>query len=109
MRCAKCWKIHRATAALLRRVQVWAIASLPRLHEVGEPSGAHTIANVRDESGDAYQDCLKGRYFLNKVTGESLQRAIGCFQSALSQDAHYAPAWAGLADAYARLALIGHW
>jgi adenylate cyclase len=77
------------------------------VHEVGGPSGAHTIVNVRDESGDAYQDCLKGRYFLNKVTGESLQRAIGCFQSALSLEAHYAPAWAGLADAYARLALSG--
>ena len=80
---------------------------IAEVEEVGEPSIARTIVNVRDENGDAYQDCLKGRYFLNKVTGESSQRAIGCFQSSLRQDAHYAPAWAGLADAYARLALSG--
>src|SRR5271167_3215004 len=53
----------------------------------GEAMGARVTAHLRVESGDAHQDCLKGRYFLNKVTGESLQRAIGCFQSALDQDA----------------------
>src|SRR5450631_2121396 len=28
---------------------------------VGEPASLRAVANVRDESGDAYQDCLKGR------------------------------------------------
>ena len=73
----------------------------------GKPMAMRAVAEVRVETGDAYQDCLKGRYFLNKVMGDSLQRAIGCFQSALNQDTRYAPAWAGLADAYSRLALSG--
>jgi DNA-binding winged helix-turn-helix (wHTH) protein len=73
----------------------------------GEAPSPRTAPYVRVQSGDAHQDCLKGRYFLNKVTGDSLQRAIGCFQSALEQDAVCAPAWAGLADAYSRLALTG--
>jgi DNA-binding winged helix-turn-helix (wHTH) protein len=73
----------------------------------GESIVRRVVADGQDESSDAYQDCLKGRYFLNKVTGESLQRAIGCFQSALNQDASCAPAWAGLADSFSRLALTG--
>ncbi len=77
------------------------------VEEAEEAVSARAPAYVGSETGDAYQDCLKGRYFLNKVTGDSLQRAIGCFQSALSQDAGCAPAWAGLADAYSRLALTG--
>jgi DNA-binding winged helix-turn-helix (wHTH) protein len=77
------------------------------IEEADEALGPRATAYVRAESGDAHQDCLKGRYFLNKVTCESLQRAIGYFQSALEQDAACAPAWAGLADAYSRLALTG--
>src|SRR5271157_4071145 len=56
----------------------------------GKPMAMRAVAEVRVETGDAYQDCLKGRYFLNKVMGDSLQRAIGCFQSALNQDTRYA-------------------
>jgi DNA-binding winged helix-turn-helix (wHTH) protein len=55
----------------------------------------------------AYQDYLRGRYFLNKMTSEGLQRAIGCFQSALNDDPHFALAYAGLADIYCQLALSG--
>src|SRR5208283_3875579 len=77
------------------------------VEDSGEPARARPLADIPLEPGDVYQDCLKGRYFLNKVTGESLQRAIGCFQSALNQDEGCARAWAGLADAYSRLALTG--
>jgi DNA-binding winged helix-turn-helix (wHTH) protein len=77
------------------------------VEEIGEPRSTRSPSNVSDKSGDSHLDCLKGRYFLNRVTGESLQRAIGCFQSALGHDIHYAPAWAGLAYSYSRLALSG--
>jgi DNA-binding winged helix-turn-helix (wHTH) protein len=77
------------------------------LEQPDEPLIRHATAYIHSEGGDANQDCLKGRYFLNKVTGESLQRAIGYFQSALEQDSGCAPAWAGLAEAYSRLALTG--
>ena len=49
---------------------------------------------------EAYQDYLKGRYFLSKYTEESNRTAIGYFEAAISKDPVYAPAYAGLADCY---------
>jgi adenylate cyclase len=77
------------------------------VEETGELAVSPPAASVRTEREDAYQDCLKGRYLLNKVTDPSLQKAIGCFQSALNQDTSCAMAWAGLADTYSGLALSG--
>jgi adenylate cyclase len=57
-------------------------------------------------SMDAYQSYLKGRYFWNKRSKESLDKAVGYFRQALEKDPRYAPAYAGLADAYAVLALL---
>jgi DNA-binding winged helix-turn-helix (wHTH) protein/Flp pilus assembly protein TadD len=67
----------------------------------------HADVLARDATPDstAYQDCLRGKFFLNKMTGEALQRAIGCFQSALQEDPRCALAHAGLTDAQCRLAL----
>ncbi|HEX6127323.1 MAG TPA: tetratricopeptide repeat protein, partial [Pyrinomonadaceae bacterium] len=50
---------------------------------------------------DAY---LKGRYFSNRRTVGDLRLAIGFFNEAISKDANYALAYAGLADAYSLLA-----
>jgi len=55
---------------------------------------------------EAYQAYLKGRYFLNKRTGDGLRRAIEYFNSAIETDPTYAEAYSGLADAYA---LSGDW
>jgi serine/threonine-protein kinase len=55
---------------------------------------------------DAYTLYLKGRYFLGK-RGESLPRALDCFAKAVEQDASYALAHAGIADAYSLLAWYG--
>jgi len=49
---------------------------------------------------DAYSAYLKGRYFWSKRTGEGVQRAVEFYQEALRSDPQYAPALAGLADAY---------
>ena len=54
----------------------------------------------------AYEAYLKGRYFLNKRTGDGLRRAIEYFNSAIETDPTYAVAYSGLADAYA---LSGDW
>src|SRR5579872_2094618 len=55
---------------------------------------------------DAYHAYLKGRYFWNKRNKEALERAAGYFREALEKDPDYAPAYAGLADTYAVLALL---
>ncbi|MET4804071.1 winged helix-turn-helix domain-containing protein [Bradyrhizobium sp. LB11.1] len=54
----------------------------------------------------AYENYLKGRYFLNKRTGDGLRAAIRYFRQAIEIDRNYAEAHSGLADAYA---LAGDW
>jgi tetratricopeptide (TPR) repeat protein len=55
---------------------------------------------------DAYEAYLKGRYSWNKRTADGLKKAIDYFNQAIEKDPDYAPAYAGLADAYA---LAGDW
>jgi TolB-like protein/Tfp pilus assembly protein PilF len=55
----------------------------------------------------AYEAFLKAWYQMNKVTEEGFRKAIGFFQQAIEKDAVHAPAYAGLADAYTSLAVIG--
>ena len=54
----------------------------------------------------AYTLYLKGRYFWNDRTEESLRKAISLFKGALRRDKDYALAYTGLADSYASLALL---
>ncbi len=56
---------------------------------------------------EAYQDYLKGRYWLNKSTGEGFDKGIKYFQQAIAIDPMYAPAYSGLADCYTSLAGFG--
>ncbi|HUN59314.1 MAG TPA: hypothetical protein VMU41_14470 [Candidatus Binataceae bacterium] len=60
--------------------------------------------NLVDPS--AYNAYLRGRYFWNRRTSESITRAIGCFEAAIAHDSVYAPAHVGLADCYAMLSSI---
>jgi eukaryotic-like serine/threonine-protein kinase len=55
------------------------------------------------ENGDAYQAFLKGRYHWAKDTEDDLKQAIEYFKEAIHLDSSYAPAYAGMADAYAEL------
>jgi TolB-like protein/Tfp pilus assembly protein PilF len=50
---------------------------------------------------------LQGRYYLNQRTEEGLRKALDFFEKALVEDAEYAAAHAGLADAYGLLAHYG--
>jgi DNA-binding winged helix-turn-helix (wHTH) protein/TolB-like protein len=59
------------------------------------------------ENAEAYQLYLKGRYFWNKRTGESLQKGIEYFRQAIEKDSRYALAHAGLADSYIILGNFG--
>ena len=52
-------------------------------------------------SEDARRACLQGRYHWNRRTAEGLDRAIQHYWRSLAFDAKFAPAHAGLADAYA--------
>jgi tetratricopeptide (TPR) repeat protein len=58
------------------------------------------------DNSEAYQAYLKGRYFWNRGSEESLSKAIQYFGDAIRLDSRYAPAFAGIADSYLDLALF---
>jgi len=55
---------------------------------------------------EAFQLYIKGRYFWNQRTADSLHKGMGYAQQALAIDPTYAPGYVGLADSYNLLA--GH-
>jgi DNA-binding winged helix-turn-helix (wHTH) protein/Tfp pilus assembly protein PilF len=59
------------------------------------------------ENSQAYQLFLKGRHLLNKRLTKTLGEAITLFLQSTDEDPTFAPAWVGLADAYALLSLYG--
>ncbi|HEY1806249.1 MAG TPA: tetratricopeptide repeat protein [Terracidiphilus sp.] len=54
-------------------------------------------------SSAAYDAYLKGRFFWHKMTADAIQQSMAYFHEALSIDAGFAPAYAGLADCYAQM------
>ena len=52
------------------------------------------------ENSEAYQDYVKGRFYLEKRTRENLHKAIDQFNQAIVKDPNYARAYAALADTY---------
>jgi TolB-like protein/Flp pilus assembly protein TadD len=57
---------------------------------------------TRDQSaaGNAYEWYLKGLFYWNQLTEDSLDKSIECFNEALAVDPQYALAYAGLANSY---------
>jgi serine/threonine-protein kinase len=70
----------------------------------GEKSG---LTGRATEDLEAYNLYLKGRFFWNKRTPESLERAMDCFQQAIERDPQYAHPYAGLADCHIILMMFG--
>ena len=64
------------------------------------------LQNSKPVNPTTYEAYLKGRYFINKRTGDGLKKAIEYFSQAIDSDPAYAAAYSGLADAYA---LSGDW
>jgi TolB-like protein/DNA-binding winged helix-turn-helix (wHTH) protein len=56
---------------------------------------------------EAYESYLRGEYWLNRFTPESIQQATVHFQHAIDKDPDYAPAYAKLSGCYRMLANMG--
>ncbi len=70
-------------------------------------AGVHSRSGRRPtENLAAYNLYLQGRYHVNQRTEEGLRKAVEFFEKALVEDAQYAQAYSGLADAYS---LLGHY
>ena len=70
------------------------------------PQEQAALNNVKVVNPEAYESYLKGRFFWNKRTADSLKVARAYFNQAIEEDAKYAQAYSGLADTYA---LLGDW
>jgi eukaryotic-like serine/threonine-protein kinase len=73
------------------------IAEQLRLKLTGEQE--RKVAKRDTENADAYQLYLKGRYYWNKRTGESLKKSVEYYNQAIEKDPGYAPAYAAIAEA----------
>lgn len=58
------------------------------------------LAPTRPVDPEAYDAYLRGRYHWNRRRPEDLGKSVTYFQQAIDKDPTYAPAFAGLADAY---------
>jgi serine/threonine-protein kinase len=74
--------------------------------EVGDAPGSGVERRSSDNLA-ARNLYLQGRYHLNQRTEEGLQRAVDFFEKALGEDAQFALAHSGLADAWGLLAHYG--
>jgi TolB-like protein/DNA-binding winged helix-turn-helix (wHTH) protein/Flp pilus assembly protein TadD len=93
----------RDTLALQNQV-ARAIADQIRINL--NPQEQAALKTVRVVNPEAYESFLKGRYFWNKRTADSLKVALAYFHQAIDEDSNYAQAYSGLADTYA---LLGDW
>jgi TolB-like protein len=64
------------------------------------------FSTARAVAPEVYEAYLKGRYHWNQRTDESLRTAVAEFQTALTLDPTYAPAYAALADCYNLLGTV---
>ena len=62
------------------------------------PQERAQLSEARPVDPDAYEAYLKGRYYWNKRSGDSLSKGAECFRQAIERDPNYAAAYAGLAD-----------
>jgi TolB-like protein/Flp pilus assembly protein TadD len=63
-------------------------------------SEKNALSKKPTENPEAYELYLKGRFFWNKRTSTDLRRSVDYYNQAISKDANYALAYAGLADAF---------
>ncbi|HSM60131.1 MAG TPA: tetratricopeptide repeat protein, partial [Longimicrobiales bacterium] len=71
------------------------------------PGQRASLTRSRATSAEAYEAYLQGRFFWSRRTRQGLERAIELFDRALAIDPEYAPANAGLAEAFLLLPQYG--
>jgi serine/threonine-protein kinase len=70
------------------------------------PQEQSALARTQTIDPEAHEAYLKGRFHWNKRTREGLENSLDFFKRSIAHDPQYAPAYAGLADAYM---MLGDW
>ncbi|MDX6694572.1 MAG: eukaryotic-like serine/threonine-protein kinase [Blastocatellia bacterium] len=78
-------------------------AILPRLAQDEEAR----LKKRGTDNAEAFAAFMRGRYFWNQFTPESLPKALASFEKAIALDARYAPPYVGLADFYNWASIYG--
>jgi TolB-like protein/Flp pilus assembly protein TadD len=82
--------------------------SIARRVEVTITGEEHArLSSARTVDPEAYEAYLKGRFYWNKRTAESMPKAALYFEQAISKDPGYGAAYSGLADCNSGLAWHG--
>jgi serine/threonine protein kinase/Tfp pilus assembly protein PilF len=81
------------------------MTSMLRMRLTGEDE--KRMMKTSTSNPEAYQDYLKGSYWLNKITEEGSRKGIEYFQQAIAKDPTYALAYDGVANCYSALAGAG--
>jgi tetratricopeptide (TPR) repeat protein len=71
------------------------------------PEDRASLASAHSVDPEAYENYLKGLHYFNQRTEDALNKSISSFQQAIERDSGYAPAYGGLAEAYAMLGFRG--
>jgi serine/threonine-protein kinase len=69
----------------------------------GKPTVKRYTENI-----EAYNQYLKGRYYIYRSTQENILKGKKCCEQAVALDANYALAWFGIAFSYAALGYFGY-
>ena len=72
---------------------------------LGPQEQAH-LARAREVIPEVHEAYLRGRFHLQNGSKASIYRALDYFQQAIQKDVEYAPAYAGVADAYTAMRSI---
>jgi TolB-like protein/cytochrome c-type biogenesis protein CcmH/NrfG len=70
--------------------------------------GGKATLSARSTNPEAYNACLKGRYFRVQPNKENLEKAVGYFEQAIKLAPDYASAWKGLGDCRMSQADLGY-
>ena len=77
------------------------------LKAVISPEEKSLIEKIPTKDLGAYEEFLKGRFYLYKFTSNDFETAIKYFETAITKDPDYAPAYAGIALSWAALVQFG--
>jgi TolB-like protein/DNA-binding winged helix-turn-helix (wHTH) protein/Tfp pilus assembly protein PilF len=97
---------ERTSGDVLRLQQDVARAIVDEIRVALTPQERSRFAVARAVDPEVYQLYLRGRFFWNRRTAEGLRKAIAAFEQVIERDPGYAPAYAGLADAYIPMAYL---
>ena len=98
-------RYERDVTSLLVLQSEVARAIAAEIHATLTPQEQALLARTRRIHPKAYEAYVKGLFFMEKVTPEGITKSIDYFTRAIVIDPTYAPAFAGLADAYNRAAI----